>query len=101
MPKESKVTILQNLDKKVVRDKFYFLHDDKHQGFLEADTIVFGGHSQSCPKYPKQVFSISSQYLKKVGRHEVGLSHADKQTFLQVDTINIGRYDQSRLKYSK
>ena len=69
------------------------MHEDKLQSFLEADTIVFGGHSQVCPKYPKQqVFEISLQYFKKEGRHEVGFLHADKQTFLQVDTIKICEY---------
>ena len=71
------------------------MHEDEIQSFLEAeaDTIVFGGHNQACPKYPKQqVFAIFLQYLKKEGRHEVDFLHADKQTFLQVDTINIGVY---------
>ena len=31
-----------------------FLREDKHQSFLlQADSIVFTGHSQACPKYPK------------------------------------------------
>ena len=33
-----------------MRDKFDFLRDDKHKSFLQSDTIVFGGHSQACPK---------------------------------------------------
>ena len=80
------------------------MHEDEIQSFLEAeaDTIVFGGHNQACPKYPKQqVFAIFLQYLKKEGRHEVDFLHADKQTFLQVDTINIGEYGYSCPKYSK
>ena len=101
MPRVPNVTSLQNLGKKEVRENFIFLHEDKHQRFLEADTIVFGGHNQACPKYPKQVFAISTQHLKKERRHEVDFSHADKQTFLQVDTINIGEYNQPRPKYSK
>ena len=101
MPRIPNVTSLQNLGKKEVREKFIFLHEDKHQHFLEADTIVFGGHSQASPKYRKQVFAISTQYLKKEGRQEVDFLHADKQTFLQVDTINIGEYNQSHPKYSK
>ena len=59
MPKVPKVTKSRNLGKKEVRHKFNFLHEDKTQSFLEADTIVFGGHNQACPKYPKQqVFAI-------------------------------------------
>ena len=69
------------------------MHKDKNQSFLEADNIVFGGHNQACPKYPKlQVLAIFLQYLKKKERCEVDFLHADKQTFLQVDTINIGEY---------
>ena len=30
-----------------------FLHKDKHHSFLQAGSIVFTGHSQVCPKYPK------------------------------------------------
>ena len=102
MPKVPKVTSLQNLGKKEIRDKFNFLHEDKHQSFLETDIIVFGGHSQTCPKYPKQqFFATCLQYLKKERRHEVDFLHEDKQTFLQVDTINTGEYDQSRPNYSK
>ena len=81
------VTSLQNLGKKVVREKFIFLHEDKHQRFLEADTIVFGGHSQACPQYPKQVFVISRQYLNKEGRHEVDFSHADKPFYKLILSI--------------
>ena len=64
MPKVPKVTKLQNLGKKEVRHKFNFLHEDKNQSFLEADTIVFGGLDKACSKYPKQqVFSIFLQLL--------------------------------------
>ena len=63
MPKVPKVTKLQNLGKKEVRHKFNFLHEDKNQSFLEADTIVFGGHNQTCPKYPKQVFALFLKLL--------------------------------------
>ena len=54
MPKVPKVTRFQNLGKKEIRHKFSFLHEDKNQIFLEADTMVFSGHNQACPKYPKQ-----------------------------------------------
>ena len=66
MPKVPKVTKLQNFGKKEVRHKFNFLYEDKNQSFLEADTILFGGHGKSCPKYPKQqVFTIFLQLLSK------------------------------------
>ena len=64
MPKVLKVTKMQNLGKKEVRHKFNFLLEDKSQSFLEADTIVLGGHNQACQKYSKQqVFAIFLQLL--------------------------------------
>ena len=64
MPKLPKVTKLQNLEKKEIRHKFNFLHEDKNQIFLEADTTVFGDHDKVCPNYPKQqVFAIFLQLL--------------------------------------
>ena len=68
MPTVPKVTKSQNLGTKEVRHKFNFLHEDKNQSFLKADTIVFGCHDQTCSKYPKQqVFVIFLKYLKKKG----------------------------------
>ena len=43
---------LQDL-KKEGRVELDFMHADKHQIFLQVETINFGGHGQSCPKYPK------------------------------------------------
>ena len=64
MPKVLKITKFQNLGKKEFRHKFNFLHEDQNQNFLEADTIVFGGHDEACPKYPKQqLFAIFLQLL--------------------------------------
>ena len=49
---------LQDL-KKEGRVELDFMHADKHQIFLQVETINFGGHGQSCPKYPKhQVWKI-------------------------------------------
>ena len=39
--------------KKEGRNEVDFLHAEKHQTFLQVDTINFGGHGQSCTKYPK------------------------------------------------
>ena len=51
--------------KKKVRDKCDFLHEDKHQTFLQAGSIVFTVHSQVCSNYPKQqicnIFAISQK----------------------------------------
>ena len=39
--------------KKEGTDGVDFLHPDKYQTFLQVNTINFGGHGKSCPKYPK------------------------------------------------
>ena len=40
--------------KKELRNEDNCLHEDKHQSFLQVDTIIFGACGQTCPKYPKQ-----------------------------------------------
>ena len=39
--------------KNEVRGGVYFLRADKHQRFLQIDTIIFGVCGQVCPNYPK------------------------------------------------
>ena len=52
------------LGKNRLRHESNILHEDKNQSFLEADTIVFGDHNQTCPKYPKQqVFALFLKLL--------------------------------------
>ena len=51
-------------------DEVYFLHSDKHQSFLQVDTIFFDGLGQPCPKYLDK-FGKFLQYLKKEVRNEV------------------------------
>ena len=45
----NKFTISLQYFKKEVRDKYDFLHEDKHQSFEEAGSIGFTGHSQAFP----------------------------------------------------
>ena len=44
-------------------DEVDFLPEDKHESFLQADSLALGVHSQACLKYPKQqvynIFAIS------------------------------------------
>ena len=35
------------------KDQVDFLHVDKHQSFIQVDTILFRGRDHSCPKHPK------------------------------------------------
>ena len=64
---------------KKVSDEVDFLHADKHQSFVQIDTMVFlmgmNKHSQSSQK-SKLVMSL--QYLKKGIRNEVDFLRADK-----------------------
>ena len=58
--------------KKELSDKVGFLHADKHECFLQIDTMYFDGDSQGSK------FAMSLQYLKKEVRDEIGFLHADK-----------------------
>ena len=80
-----------------MRDKFDFLHEDKHQDFLQAGFLSFlvaiVRHAQSTQN---NKFAKHLQYLKKKGSNEVDFLHADKhQTLLKVDIINFGGRGQS------
>ena len=39
--------------KKEVNNEVAFLHADKHEGFLQIDTVIFDGDRQAFPKFPK------------------------------------------------
>ena len=57
-----------------------FLDQNKHESFLQTDTMTFHGYGQVSPKV-----AISRQYLKKEVRYEVDFLHAvEHQSFLQV-----------------
>ena len=95
MPKVPKITSLQYLGNREVRDKFIFLHEDKHQRLFEGDTLAFGGHSQAFPERPKQeVCNTICYILRKKEGVKLFFLYADKQTLLQVNSINIGKYGQ-------
>ena len=34
-------------------DEVDFLHADKHESFLQIDTMIFGGDSEALTKFPK------------------------------------------------
>ena len=60
--KNNKVAISLQYLKKEVNDEVHFLHADKHESFLQIDTMIFYGDDQVFPKFPKQhvcnVFAI-------------------------------------------
>ena len=57
MPKVPKTTDLQYLRNKYVKesvkDEVDYLPADKHQRFLQSDTIILSVYGQACPYYPK------------------------------------------------
>ena len=59
-----------------VNDEVYFLSADKHQRFLQIDTIIL--HiGQACPTQNNK-FAISLQYLQKEVNGEVDFLHVNK-----------------------
>ena len=51
--KNNKFAISLQYLKKELRDKVDFLHVDKHESFLQIDTMFFNGDGQGYPKFPK------------------------------------------------
>ena len=77
----------------MVKYKYDFLHEDKHQSFLQVVSILFTGYDR--------FILISLQYLKKEKRDEVDFLLADEhQILLQVD-INLGGHGQACPNYPK
>ena len=74
----------QSIPKKEINVEVYFWHANKHQIFLQLDTITLG-------VYPKLEVCISLQYLQENMGDEVDFLSADKhESFLQVDSITLG-----------
>ena len=82
-------------------DEVDFLPVDKHKSILQVDSITLGVHSQVCPKYTKQQFTISLQYLKENVKDEDFLPPDKRQRFLQSDTIILGVCFQAIPNYPK
>ena len=82
-------------------DEVEFLPADKHQKFLQNDSIILGLCGEACPNYPKW-FVISLQYLKKEVSDEVDFLHADKhENFLPIDTMIFDSDGQAFPKFPK
>ena len=93
MPKitqNSKFAISLQYLKKEVSDEVDFLNADKHENFLQSDTMILTGmvkNLQSSQNSLQYLYNIS----KKEVRDEVEFLHADKhQSFLQVDFNSCG-----------
>lgn len=70
---------------------------DKNQGYLQIDTIVFGGFSQPYLKYQKtNKFTIAYQYFKKKLSDTFDFfMKINIKLFLHVDSIKFGGHVQS------
>ena len=51
-----------------------FLDADKHESFLQIDTMIINGNGQAFPKFPKQKVCNA---FKRSQRDEIDFSHAD------------------------
>ena len=72
-------------------DKVEFLHIDKHESWLEIDTMILMEMVKHSQSFQNSKVAMFLQYLKKRFRDEVDFLHADKhQSSLQVDINNLG-----------
>ena len=86
--------------KENVKDEVDFLPADKHQRFLQIDTIILGvaRHAQITEN---NKFAILLQYLKKEVSDEVDFLQPDKhESFLQMDTMIFDGDDQAFPKFA-
>ena len=49
--------------KKEVNDEVDFLHTNKHEQFLEIDTVIFDGKVKHSQSFQSSKFAMSLQYL--------------------------------------
>ena len=78
-----------------------FVLADKHQIFLQNDTIILGVCVQASQITQNNKFAISLQYLKNEMRDKVDFLHADEhESFLQIDTMIFNGNGQAFLKFS-
>ena len=104
----NKIAISLQYLKENMKDEVDFLPPDKHQRFLQIDTIIFSVCGQACPNYSKKqiwcFFAIKKE-VKEVRNEvsdEVDFLHPDKhEIFLQIDTKNFDGDSQAFPKFPK
>ena len=74
---QSNCRIASNVISQGRSGKVHFWNADKHQSFLQVDSITFSVHSKAYRKYPKNKLAISFQYLKENVRDEVDVLQVD------------------------
>ena len=66
-------------------DEVDFLHADKHESFLQIDTMILIEMVKHSKISQNSKFAMPLQYLKKEVRDEIIFLHADKhQSFLKL-----------------
>ena len=71
-----------------MKDKADFLPADKHQRFLQSNTIALVVLGQASHITQNNKFAISQQYFQKEVSDEVNFLYADKhERLLQIDTM--------------
>ena len=88
VPKTTSLQYLCNISRKT-KDEVAFLPADKHQRFLQSDTIILdvATHKPKLPKIKSLLFLCN--ILRKVA-DEVDFLHADKhESLLQIDTMTL------------
>ena len=81
--------------KKEVSDEVGSLHADKHESFLQNDTMILMGmvkHSQSSRN---SKFAMSLQYIQKTVRDEVDFLHVDKFFYKVILTLWVSKFSTS------
>ena len=84
----NKLAISLQYLKKKVSDEVEFLHADKHESFLQVNTMILNGNGKSFPKIAKQQVCNVFTITQKEVRDEVDFLHANK-SLLQVNHTNI------------
>ena len=79
-PNYPKYQFLCNILRKKWAMKCIFLNANKHESFLQVDTMIFDGGGQAFPNSQNSKFAMSLQYRKKELRDENDFLHADKQS---------------------
>ena len=81
--------------------KLIFLYADKHQSFLQIDTVILMGMVKHSQISQNNKFAVSLQCLRKEVRDEVDFYMQINISFLQGDTIVLDGCDQAFPSYSK
>ena len=91
---------MQYLKKEVSDEGKHFVHADKHESFLQIDTMILTGIARHSQSSQNRKFTMSLQYLKEEVRDEVDFLHVDKyQSFLQIDFNTLGIKDAYKVIY--